>query len=369
MQDVSITELISVAKNRGIKKYNNLDKNELSNNILLSPLSSNELRLICKLRKIKDYENMSEDELQNAFKNSKPFKDSKEIKEENQDDDEIIRDLRFLYEPKENYYEPRKTKGAFGGNYVECESNGDIDEESSIEGYLDKIEPYLIDIIYKHKDGWKIQLAAEITFSSAGDEDSEIFYPIYMHNKNWKVYDGSLAGMVVDDVLKSFLDDYQFSLRTKMKKSNLTYDRVRVLYYKLHKISINRGGGSSIIAQDWIKHKKATINPINKNDNKYLQYAIIVALNYEQIGNNPERISKTKPFINMYNWKDINFPLHKEDWNTFEKNNRSLALNIFYVPYNTKQIFPAYASKNNCDRENQANLLMITDGKNGIILQ
>ena len=80
MQDVSITELRSVAKNRGIKKYNNLDKNELSNNILLSPLSSNELRLICKLRKIKDYENMCEDELQNTFKNSKPFKDSKEIR-------------------------------------------------------------------------------------------------------------------------------------------------------------------------------------------------------------------------------------------------------------------------------------------------
>ena len=184
-----------------------------------------------------------------------------------------------------------------------------------------------------------------------------------MHSKNLKVYDSSLTGIVIDDLLKSVLDDYQFSLRTKMKKSNLTYDCVRVFYYKLHKISINRGGGSYIIAQDWIKHKKATINPINNNDNKCMQYAIIVALNYEQIGNNPERISKTKPFINMYNWKDINFPSHKEDWNTFEKNNRSIALNIFHVPSNTKQILPAYVSKYNCDRENQTNLFMITDGK------
>ena len=73
---------------------------------------------------------MSEDELLN----SKPFKDSKEIQNENQDDDEIIRDLRFLYEPEENYYEPRKIKGAFGGNYVKYESNGDTDEAWSIEG-------------------------------------------------------------------------------------------------------------------------------------------------------------------------------------------------------------------------------------------
>ena len=164
MLDLSITELRSIAKNRGTEKYNNLDKDELLKNILLSSLTLDELRSISKLRKIKNYENMSKDKLQNAFKNSKPFKDSKEIKKENLDDHEIIRDLRFLYEPKENYYEPRKTKGAFGGNYVEYESNGDIDEVSSIVGYLNKIEPYLTDIINKHKDGWKIQLAAEITF-------------------------------------------------------------------------------------------------------------------------------------------------------------------------------------------------------------
>ena len=125
-----------------------------------------------------------------------------------------------------------------------------------------------------------------------------------MHSKNLKVYDGSLTGMVVDDLLKSFLDDYQFSLRAKMKKSNLTYDRVIAFHYKLHKISINRGGGSYIIAQDWITHKKATINPKNKNDNKCMQYAIIIALNYAKINCHPLRMSKIKHFINKYDWKD-----------------------------------------------------------------
>ena len=148
-----------------------------------------------------------------------------------------------------------------------------------------------------------------------------------------------------------------------MKKSNLTYDRVRVFYYKLHKISINRSGGSYIDTPDWIKNKKATINPKNKNDDKHMQYAISIALNHEQILKNLQRITKTKPFINKYNWKDTNFSLHREDWNTFEKNNKSIALNIFYVPYNTKQIRPAYVSKYNYDRENQANLLMNADGK------
>ena len=144
-----------------------------------------------------------------------------------------------------------------------------------------------------------------------------------------------------------------------MKKSNLTYDRVRVFYYKLHKISINRSGGSYIDSPDWIKNKKAAINPKNMNDDKCMQYAI----NHKQIDNHPERISKIKRFINKYDWKDINFLSLRKDWNTFEKNNKSIALKIFYVPYNIKQIRPVYVSKYNHDRENQANPLMISNSK------
>ena len=141
-------------------------------------------------------------------------------------------------------------KSAFDGNYLEYESNGDTGKISSIEGYLNKIRPYLSDLINEHKDGWKIQLVAEITFSSTAEEGSKEFYPIYMHSENSKVYICFQTSMVVDDLFKSFLDDYQFCLRTKMKKRNLTYGRVRAFYYKLHKISINRSGGSLIDSTD-----------------------------------------------------------------------------------------------------------------------
>ena len=76
-----------------------------------------------------------------------------------------------------------------------------------------------------------------------------------MHSENSKVYIGSETSTVVDGLLTSLLNDYQFSLRTKMKKSKLTYDRVKAFYYKLHKISINKGGGSYIDSPDWIKNQ------------------------------------------------------------------------------------------------------------------
>ena len=52
MQDLSVTKLRVLPKNRGIKEYNKLDKDEILKNILLSSLSLKELRSISKLRKI-----------------------------------------------------------------------------------------------------------------------------------------------------------------------------------------------------------------------------------------------------------------------------------------------------------------------------
>ena len=66
-----------------------------------------------------------------------------------------------------------------------------------------------------------------------------------------------------------------------MKGSKFVFDYVKLLYYKCHKVNPNRSG-SYIDSPDWIK-KKATINPINKKENKCFQCAVAVTLNYEEI--------------------------------------------------------------------------------------
>ena len=128
-----------------------------------------------------------------------------------------------------------------------------------------------------------------------------------------------------------------------------------------NKTRLNRGG-SYIDFFKWIKNKKVTINPKNKDD-KCFQYALTVLLNYEQIRNNPERMTKIKPFIDKYNWKEIDFPSQGKDWKKFESNNKSITINILYVRHNTKRISHAYKPKYYLARENQIILLMITDGK------
>ena len=116
-----------------------------------------------------------------------------------------------------------------------------------------------------------------------------------------------------------------------------------------------------IHSPQWLKNKKATINPKN-NDNNCFQYALTVALNYNNIKKDPQRISKIKPFINQYDWKEVYFPSHSNYWKKVELNNTSIALNILFVPYNTEKKRLPYKSKHNFNHENQVILLMITDG-------
>ena len=82
--------------------------------------------------------------------------------------------------------------------------------------------------------------------------------------------------------------------------SNFIFESVELLNYNLHKISLKRGK-SYVKSREWLENKKATINLQNNNDNNFFRYAITIALNHQNIGNNPERISNIKPFINQYN--------------------------------------------------------------------
>ena len=172
---------------------------------------------------------------------------------------------------------------------------------------------------------------------------------------------GSDTDEIIKGLFESFLQKYEENLKEKMKGSDFEFDGVNFLYYDFNKISINRGG-SYIDSPKWIKNKKSTINPKN-NDHKCFQYAITLALNLDRINSHLERISKIKPFIEQYNWKEIDFPSTSKDWKKFELNNE-IALNILYVPHNTSKIQVAYKPKHNLTREKQIILLMISNGEN-----
>ena len=69
------------------------------------------------------------------------------------------------------------------------------------------------------------------------------------------------------------------------------------------------------------------------------------------------KIFKIKPFISKYNWKRIDYSSGRDDWEKFEENNPTIALNMLYIK--KKKIYPTYMSKQNLIHKTQIILVMI----------
>ena len=273
-----------------------------------------------------------------------------------------IRNIQDLFKSSidEDYYKPTLVKSGYNSNYIQYESKGD--KILTGKEYLGLIEPYLANMIndYKSKGEWKIQLTAEINFTSLKPDSDETRF-LHTKSDNTEIMIGRDTNEVIKELFKSFLQRYQEGLQEKMRGSDFEFDGIHLLYYDFNKISLNRSG-SYLESGKWIKDKKSTINPKN-NDYKCVQYAVTVALNRDKIKKDSKRASKIKPFIDQYNWNDIDFPSTGKDWKNIELNIESIALNILYVPHKTGKMHLAYKSKHNLTREKQVILLMITDGE------
>ena len=213
--------------------------------------------------------------------------------------DNVLYGLDYLFKElnEEDYYKPTEVKSAFDGSYILYESRGDKDAKLALWEYFDKIRPYLKDMMddYKSKGEWKIQITMRIIFITFINKNKTQV----MHTKsdNVKIMNGTDTSDAINELIDSFMKRYQEGLETKMKGRSYMFERIDLLEYRLHKISLNRGS-SYIESPDWIKNKVVTINTKNTKNNNYFQYAITVGLNYQNINHNPERISKLKPFIN-----------------------------------------------------------------------
>ena len=73
-----------------------------------------------------------------------------------------------------------------------------------------------------------------------------------------------------------------------MKGSDFVFNGINYLYYDLNRITISKGG-SYIESPKWLKDKKCIVNQKN-NDNKCFQYAATLALNFDDIDRNPQKV-------------------------------------------------------------------------------
>ena len=155
---------------------------------------------------------------------------------------------------------------------------------------------------------------------------------IFVWSDNEEIRSGNETDDIIKELFKSFLNNYQKEEMILRNRNGFVFESVDLLSYTVQKKNLKRGK-SYTKAPEWVINKRVTINPINK-DNKCFQYSITVALNHQNIENHPERISNIKPFIDQYNWEGIEFPAGIKDWKNFERNNKTIDLNLLFVQHN-----------------------------------
>ena len=75
-----------------------------------------------------------------------------------------------------------------------------------------------------------------------GSKDFEEIRTMHSKSDNIEILIGNETNESIEELFESLLQRYQKELEEKMRGSESVFDNVDSLYYKLHKISLNRGG-------------------------------------------------------------------------------------------------------------------------------
>ena len=402
MINLSLDELKLIAQSRNISDYENKSEKDLVkalskpkpkiriNKKKLEEIRKyfNELRHkfskkeIDKYRKafydIKNYRYLSASEIKEVGKNLNELKKSLRFKKFHGDIDSVdyedldnyddnydfandgkyrkIGSVRTLFkEFDRDYYKPKRTDDGFArrrNNYIKYNSKGDRYENLSTEEYLKTIRPYLRDLINDHKPTRESNIE-ENEEDEENDSDADLAESkiqqimqnscistrnfeetrtIYSASKPVEIFMGSDTEDVIDTLFNTILQRFQQAQETSNDKgSEFIPESVELLYYYFQKINIRRAE-SYIMSPDWWVNKGATINPTNEKDNKSFQWFIISGLNHNKIKvKDLKKIRKLKRI-------DTDFPIYREDWENFEQNNTSVALNLLFGSYDSEEI-------------------------------
>ena len=278
-----------------------------------------------------------------------------------------IKDIEQLFNTTNHndYYKLILARISFENSFEEYEMRGDKNKNLLLKPDLTIIIPHLTKLVDEEKNSrqneQKIQLIIAVILKQITDLVKK--YTFYVKSKNIEIRSGDNTNDIITKLLESFLEKYEREENILRNGSNYVFDCVDLTLMQFHSIELKRGS-SYIPSPKWISDKRATINPKNLNDNNCFAYAIIAALHHEEIKNASQRITKLIPYIDNYNWKDIDFPPEQKDWKTFERNNKDIALNILSASSTEKKLNLIRKSEYNDTRKKQVVLLMITDIQN-----
>ena len=279
-----------------------------------------------------------------------------------------LKDLEYIFGDLDDYYKPILAKDSFNGNHQMYSCRGDKDSYMSISNYLDTVKPYLFALIdEKNTSSQKVQLVIAVNLIHLTKSDRITFY---VKSKNITTAPSDKTDEIIYQLYDSLFKYFEDKLMICRTDSRHVYESIEGIDIHFHKIDLRRGS-SYIPSPQWLKAKKAVVNPKNKKDNYCFAYATTIAIYHKEIGRDLDRISnKLLDCTEKLEWDGIDFPASVSDFKKLEKLNEGIALNVFFVPYDNEDegtevmnVEQEYISNYNFTRKIQVALLKISNGK------
>ena len=269
-----------------------------------------------------------------------------------------IDDIEYIFGDIDQYYAPILTSSLFNKGYQRYHFRGDQMHNMSVKSYFEKTLPYLRVLIDKNKP-YEQKIQIDVGFNMIHISNNRGIMH-FSRSDNVICMPSSDTNEILEQLLTSLFEKFNDNIQLSRESSNFVYESVEECNIHFNKIDLSRGA-SFIDILECLKHKKATINLQNKNNVYCFMYAIGIAFYHNELGKNPGRISKKLDIYSSFNWHNIDFPASYEDYTTFERLNRDVALNILYVSLNEQNICPEYISNRNFDKIDQVVFLKISD--------
>ena len=239
---------------------------------------------------------------------------------------------------------PRLLEGAFGNAYRRYRIDGipGMDPDT----FLNRIRSFLIDLLKKESRSRSVR--SQTTTWIRFRKDRELV-ELAFNSRMINIYNLSDMDEIVNEMITHIKGQIE---NPALSNSRFVFDEVLFTNVDFHQLNLMRAS-SYLPLPNWLAHKKAIINPKNK-DQECFKWAVITASRWEEINNNPERISKLKRFEKDFDWSGIEFPVSIKDIKRFEFRNQ---ISINLLATEDKQI---YICRKGDNYEHTINLMLIT---------
>ena len=165
------------------------------------------------------------------------------------------------------------------------------------------------------------------------------------------VYNLTVFDEIVGEMTKHMKEQIE---NPALLNSRFIFNEVLFTNVNFHQLNLTRGS-SYLPLPNWLACKKAIINKKNNKNQECFKWAVIVASRWEEINNNPERISKLKRFEKDFDWSGIGFQVSIKDISKFEFRNQ-ISINLLAIE--GKQI---YICRKGGNHERIINLTIISE--------